>query len=159
MTDTVTSSLTETSETDVEDQVLATARIFDLPSGPALGYVMGRLYDLDHGLLHFGKRYRVTQGVSSNLGDALDVGLDVRFVGADHRNGTELILHFETPNGDKPLLHFDQNAPQVPEKRRYLRDAAAHFRPVLFDFAARRKRLMAAQAVLFHLRDKHEVGP
>lgn len=141
-----------------QDQARATAAVFEIPPEPVQGYVTGSLYDLDHGPLKFGKRYRVTKEIASNRGDALMIGQDVRFVGADHRSGSELVLHFETPSGDRSVLHFDQNAPQVPDKRRYLRDAAAHFRPIMFDFSARKKRLLAAQAVLFHLRNQYEAS-
>ncbi len=140
----------------VEDRMVSAAETFDLPLGAVRWYVEGKHYHLDHGPLHFGKRFRVMKGIASNLGDALVAGQDVRFVGAEHPSGTELVLYFESPKSDKIVLHFDQNAPQQPDRTRYLRDATAHFRPVLFDFAARRKRLVAAHAVLFHLRSQHE---
>ncbi len=147
-----------TSDQTTEDRILATSATFDIPDGAVRGFVLERHYDLDHGPLHFGKRYRVTQAIASNLGDELRVGQDVRFVGAEHPSGTELVLYFETPKGERLVLHFDQNARQDPDRRRYLRDAAAHFRPTVFDFGPRRKRLTAAHAVLFHLRSQHEAG-
>lgn len=157
MTDTDTPTMPPNPKSP-EARLNAAVEIFDLPHGPALGYMTGALYDLDHGPLKFGKRYRVTQSIASNRGDALVAGQNLRFLGADHRTGTELLLHFEAHEGDKTVLHFDQNAPQSPEKRRYLRDAAAHFRPILIDFSKRRKRLLAAHAVLFHLRTEHEAS-
>ena len=124
----------------------ALAAQFDLPLEALHGYA-----ELDYEHLIFGTKYKVAEDIASNQGDALRKGDKVYFLGATSDHDTDVSLYFER-DGTHLTLRFNANVPQEADAKRYFRNIETTLRPVLLDLSKRSKQLIAARAVLLHLR-------
>ena len=139
-----------------DTRISAAERTFGIAAAPAEAFVLGDDTALTHAHLTFGTCYKVIAGIASNQGDALVAGQKVHFLGKTEVPDTQaLILYFSLPDGAPLTLRFVGLAPQQPDTRRYFRDAETILKPVLWDRSARGKQLIAARAVLLHLREQH----
>lgn len=140
-------------EVSNSSQIDAFTRTFAVPQVVAKGYIAGADDALAYAHLAFGQQYNVTESIASNDGDALHRGDKIHFLGCTNIAETGVLtLYFETTDGETRRLCFNPDAPQEPDTRRYFRNIEDTLRPVLLDLSRRRKKLIAARAVLIHLR-------
>lgn len=139
----------------ISPQVDKLVELYDLDAEPAQMFVAGQNGGLDYAGLRFGAKYRATADLKASSSGALAKGDKVYFLGyqifAD-RDG--LRLYLERPDQTKLQLNFDGDSAEEPGVVRMITRGADHFATTTFDFLKRRKQLIAARAVLLHLRKK-----
>ncbi|SMY06651.1 DUF3601 domain-containing protein [Flavimaricola marinus] len=139
----------------VHPQVDALVNLYGLPARPARQFVRGLSGRLDFAGLSFGTRYRVTKDLFANIGGRLSKGEKVHFLGCyvfPHKNG--LRLYVERANGEQVKLEFDCSAAHEPGVVARVHNGLDYFAPIVFDMSKRTRKLLAARAVLLHLKKK-----
>jgi hypothetical protein len=127
--------------------------LFDLAAEPAELFVGGMNGGIDFAGLMLGTRYRLKQDLRANRAGALAKGEKVHFLGFQSLNDKGLRLFFERA-GAKVTLEFDCAATPAEGQVGRIHRGADHMAPVWLDLSKRSKRLLAARAVLIHLKSR-----